>query len=110
EAIKACVTLSDRYISDRYLPDKAIDGLDEAGARVHINNINVPKQVIALEEQIEDIKKEKNRVVKSQKYEEAAQLRDREKKLLAQLEEEKNKWEEETRTKRYVVDEENVAE
>ncbi len=84
--------------------------MDEAGARVHINNISVPKQVIELEEQIEDIKKEKNRVVKSQKYEEAAQLRDREKKLLAQLDEEKNKWEEETRTKRYEVDEENVAE
>ncbi|MEQ8580867.1 MAG: ATP-dependent Clp protease ATP-binding subunit [Marinoscillum sp.] len=110
EAIKACVALSDRYISDRYLPDKAIDVMDEAGARVHINNISVPKQVIELEEQIEDIKKEKNRVVKSQKYEEAAQLRDREKKLLAQLDEEKNKWEEETRTKRYEVDEENVAE
>jgi len=110
EAIKACVTLSDRYISDRYLPDKAIDVLDEAGARVHINNINVPKQIVALEEQIEEIKKEKNRVVKSQKYEEAAQLRDKEKKLLAQLEDEKNKWEEETRTKRYEVDEESVAE
>lgn len=110
EAIEACVTLSDRYISDRYLPDKAIDVLDEAGARVHINNINVPKQVVELEEQIEDIKKEKNRVVKSQKYEEAAQLRDKEKRLLAQLEDEKNKWEEETRTKRYSVDDQNVAE
>ncbi|RED99833.1 ATP-dependent Clp protease ATP-binding subunit [Marinoscillum furvescens] len=110
EAIEACVTLSDRYISDRYLPDKAIDVLDEAGARVHINNINVPQQVVDLEEQIEEIKKEKNRVVKSQKYEEAAQLRDKEKKLLAQLDEEKSKWEEETRTKRYEVDEENVAE
>lgn len=110
EAVKACVTLSDRYISDRYLPDKAIDVLDEAGARVHISNINVPKQVVELEEQIEDIKKEKNRVVKSQKYEEAAQLRDKEKKLLAQLDEEKNKWEEETKTKRYEVDEDNVAE
>lgn len=110
EAIEACVSLSDRYISDRYLPDKAIDVMDEAGARVHINNINVPKQVVDLEAQIEEIKKEKNRVVKSQKYEEAAQLRDKEKKLLAQLEDEKNKWEEETRTKRYEVDEENVAE
>ncbi|MFZ9045924.1 MAG: ATP-dependent Clp protease ATP-binding subunit [Cyclobacteriaceae bacterium] len=110
EAIKACVTLSDRYISDRFLPDKAIDVLDEAGARVHINNINVPEQIVLLEEQIEDVKKEKNRVVKSQKYEEAAQLRDKEKKLIAQLEEEKNKWEEETRTRRYQVDEDNVAE
>ncbi|MAE87677.1 MAG: Clp protease ClpC [Flammeovirgaceae bacterium] len=110
EAIEACVALSDRYISDRYLPDKAIDVMDEAGARVHISNINVPKQVVELEEQIEEIKKEKNRVVKSQKYEEAAQLRDKEKKLLAQLDEEKNKWEEETKTKRYEVNEENVAE
>ncbi|XOV93121.1 MAG: ATP-dependent Clp protease ATP-binding subunit [Bacteroidota bacterium] len=110
EAILSCVTLSDRYISDRYLPDKAIDVMDEAGARVHINNINVPENIIKLEAQIEDIKKEKNRVVKSQKYEEAAQLRDKEKKLLAQLDEEKAKWEDETRTKRYEVNEESVAE
>ena len=110
EAINACVALSDRYISDRFLPDKAIDVLDEAGARVHINNINVPEQIVSLEEQIEDVKKEKNRVVKSQKYEEAAQLRDSEKKLIAQLDEEKSKWEEETKSRRYKVDEENVAE
>ena len=110
EAIDACVSLSDRYISDRYLPDKAIDVMDEAGARVHINNINVPDEIVALEESIEDIKKEKNRVVKSQKYEEAAQLRDKEKKMIAQLESEKTKWEEETKSKRYQVDEENVAE
>lgn len=110
DAIQACVQLSDRYISDRFLPDKAIDVLDEAGARVHINNINVPEKVISLEEQIEEVKKEKNRVVKSQKYEEAAQLRDKEKKLLANLEEEKARWEDETKTKRYQVNEENVAE
>lgn len=110
EAIEACVKMSDRYISDRFLPDKAIDVLDEAGARVHINNINVPEKVISLEEQIEDVKKEKNRVVKSQKYEEAAQLRDKEKKLLANLEEEKTRWEDETKTKRYEVNEDNVAE
>jgi len=109
-AIKACVILSDRYISDRYLPDKAIDVLDEAGSRVHINNIYVPDEVVKLEEAIEDIKKEKNRVVKSQKYEEAAQLRDNEKKLIEQLDTEKLKWEEETKTKRYMVDEESVAE
>ncbi|MEP1035415.1 ATP-dependent Clp protease ATP-binding subunit [Ekhidna sp.] len=109
EAIKACVTLSDRYISDRFLPDKAIDVMDEAGARVHINNINVPKIITELEEQIEDVKKEKNKVVKSQKYEEAAQLRDKEKKLIAQLEDEKTRWEEETKTKRYEVGEDNVA-
>lgn len=110
EAIEGCVRLSDRYISDRFLPDKAIDVLDEAGARVHINNIHVPEEIVDLEEKIENIKKEKNRVVKSQKYEEAAQLRDKEKKLIEQLESAKNKWEEETRTKRYTVDEENVAE
>ncbi len=110
EAIDACVKLSDRYISDRFLPDKAIDVLDEAGARVHINNIHVPKEIVDLEDSIENIKKEKNRVVKSQKYEEAAQLRDKEKKLLDQLEQAKLRWEEETKTKRYTVDEQNVAE
>lgn len=110
EAIEGCVKLSDRYISDRYLPDKAIDVLDEAGARVHINNIHVPEDIVELEEQIENIKKEKNRVVKSQKYEEAAQLRDKEKKFIEQLEVAKTKWEDETKTKRYTVDEENVAE
>ncbi len=110
EAIEACVKLSDRYISDRFLPDKAIDVLDEAGARVHINNIHVPQDILVLEEQIENIKKEKNRVVKSQKYEEAAQLRDKEKRLIEQLEVAKKRWEEETKTKRYGVDEENVAE
>lgn len=110
EAIQACVNLSDRYISDRFLPDKAIDILDEAGARVHINNIHVPENILKLEEEVEKIKVEKNRVVKSQKYEEAAQLRDREKKLLEQLENAKAKWEEESKTKRYVVEEDNVAE
>jgi ATP-dependent Clp protease ATP-binding subunit ClpC len=109
EAIEACVKLSDRYISDRYLPDKAIDVLDEAGARVHINNIHVPEDIVKLEEAIEDVKKEKNRVVKSQKYEEAAQLRDREKKLIEQLEIAKTKWEEKTRTEKYTVNEDNVA-
>jgi len=109
EAIEACVKLSDRYISDRYLPDKAIDVLDEAGARVHINNIHVPEDIVKYEEAIEEVKKEKNRVVKSQKYEEAAQLRDREKKLIEQLEIAKVKWEEKTRTEKYTVNEENVA-
>lgn len=110
EAIEACVKFSDRYISDRFLPDKAIDVLDEAGARVHINNIFVPDDILQLEEAIENIKKEKNRVVKSQKYEEAAQLRDKEKRLLEQLEKAKIRWEEETKTKRYTVHEDNVAE
>jgi ATP-dependent Clp protease ATP-binding subunit ClpC len=110
DAIKACVALSDRYISDRFLPDKAIDVLDEAGARVHINNIHVPEDIVELEDSIEDIKKEKNRVVKSQKYEEAAQLRDKEKKLIDQLDNAKAKWEEESKSRRYTVDEDNVAE
>lgn len=110
EAVEACVKLSERYISDRFLPDKAIDVLDEAGARVHINNINVPQDIILLEESIENIKKDKNRVVKSQKYEEAALLRDKEKKLIDQLEQAKIRWEEETKTKRYTVDEANIAE
>ncbi len=110
EAIAACVSLSDRYISDRFLPDKAIDVLDEAGARVHINNIHVPEDIVKLEESIEEVKKEKNRVVKSQKYEEAAQLRDKEKKLIDQLDRAKAKWEDESKSKRYKVDEENVAE
>ena len=110
EAIDACVKMSDRYISDRFLPDKAIDILDEAGARVHINNIHVPEEILKLEDEVEKIKVEKNRVVKSQKYEEAAQLRDKEKKLLEQLESAKVKWEEESKTKRYMVEEDNVAE
>jgi ATP-dependent Clp protease ATP-binding subunit ClpC len=109
EAINACVKLSDRYISDRFLPDKAIDVLDEAGARVHINNIHVPEDIVKLEDAIEDVKKEKNRVVKSQKYEEAAQLRDREKKLIEQLDVAKARWEEKTRTEKYTVTEDNVA-
>lgn len=110
EAIEACVKLSDRYISDRFLPDKAIDILDESGARVHINNIHVPEEILTLEADVENIKVEKNRVVKSQKYEEAAQLRDKEKKLLEQLETAKNKWEEESKSKRFTVEEDNVAE
>ena len=110
DAIKACVELSDRYISDRFLPDKAIDVMDEAGARVHLKNIHVPKEITKLEDSIENIKKEKNKVVKSQKYEEAAQLRDKEKKLIAELDREKAQWEEENKTKRYAVNEDNIAE
>ncbi|MCC5943374.1 MAG: ATP-dependent Clp protease ATP-binding subunit [Bernardetiaceae bacterium] len=110
EAIKACVKLSDRYITDRFLPDKAIDVLDEAGARVHINNIHVPDEIIKLEEKIEDVKDEKNKVVKNQKYEQAAQLRDREKRLLEELEQAKHRWENETREKVYPVTEDNIAE
>ena len=110
EAIEACVTLTSRYITDRFLPDKAIDALDESGSRVHLNNIHVPENILEIEQKIEDIKLEKNRVVKSQKYEEAAKLRDTEKQLLEELDRAKSEWEAETKTKRYVVSDENVAE
>ncbi len=110
EAIEAAVKLSERYISDRFLPDKAIDVMDEVGARVHISNITVPEDILKLEEQIENIKKEKNQVVKSQKYEEAAQLRDKEKRLIDQLDRAKQAWEEDTKKRRYTVSEDNVAE
>lgn len=110
EAINACVTLTSRYITDRFLPDKAIDALDEAGSRVHLTNIHVPDNIIAIESKIEDIKVEKNRVVKSQKYEEAAKLRDTEKNLLEELDKAKAEWEAETKTKRYEVSEDSVAE
>jgi ATP-dependent Clp protease ATP-binding subunit ClpC len=110
EAIDAAVKYSERYISDRFLPDKAIDVIDEVGARVHIKNINVPDEVVNLENAVEEIKIEKNKVVKSQRYEEAAQLRDREKKLLEQLENAKKAWEDESKTHRHIVTEEHVAE
>jgi ATP-dependent Clp protease ATP-binding subunit ClpC len=110
EAIEACVKLSDRYMTDRLLPDKAIDVLDEVGARVHLKNINVPPNIIELEKQIEDIKQEKNKVVKSQRFEEAAALRDTEKRLGEELEKAKNNWEEESKHKRYPIDEEAIAE
>ncbi|QBQ42214.1 ATP-dependent Clp protease ATP-binding subunit [Sphingobacterium psychroaquaticum] len=110
EAIEACVSLTTRYITDRFLPDKAIDALDEAGSRVHLNNIHVPQSILDIEEKIEEVKVEKNKVVRSQKYEEAAKLRDTEKKLLEQLEKEKAAWETETKSKRYTVTEDSVAE
>jgi len=110
EAIQACVTLTSRYISDRFLPDKAIDALDEAGSRVHLTNIHVPQTIIDIEAKIEDIKLEKNKVVRSQKYEEAAKLRDTEKNLIEELDKAKAEWEAETKTKRYEVSEDNVAE
>lgn len=110
EALKACVALTSRYITDRFLPDKAIDALDEAGSRVHITNIHVPKNILELENKIQEIKNEKNRVVKSQKYEEAAKLRDSEKQLFEQLETAKRQWEEETKSHRYTVTEQDVAE
>jgi ATP-dependent Clp protease ATP-binding subunit ClpC len=110
EAIKACVSLTARYITDRHLPDKAIDALDEAGSRVHITNINVPQNIVDIETKLEEIKELKNQVVRSQKYEEAARLRDSEKQLQAQLETAKKAWEEETKQNRVTVTEENVAE
>ena len=110
EALKACVTLTARYITDRHLPDKAIDALDEAGSRVHITNINVPQNIVEIEGKIEEIKELKNQVVRSQKYEEAARLRDTEKQLHAQLETAKKAWEEETKQNRVTVTEEDVAE
>jgi ATP-dependent Clp protease ATP-binding subunit ClpC len=110
EALDACVRFSDRYISDRFLPDKAIDVMDEVGARVHINNIQVPANVLELENKIEEIKNEKNKAVKGQQYEEAARLRDTEKKLYAELDNAKLKWEEDSKKQRYKVSEEDVAE
>ncbi|MEO6883191.1 MAG: ATP-dependent Clp protease ATP-binding subunit [Bacteroidia bacterium] len=110
EAIKACVLLTARYISDRHLPDKAIDALDEAGSRVHITHINVPKDIIDIEKKLEGIKEEKNKVVRSQKYEEAAKLRDTERQLLEQLEIAKKHWEEDTKGHKETVTEDNVAE
>jgi ATP-dependent Clp protease ATP-binding subunit ClpC len=110
EAIDACVKLSDRYITDRLLPDKAIDVMDEVGARVHLKNINVPQNILDLEKKIEDIKVEKNRVVKSQKFEEAAALRDTEKRLGEELEKAKAQLEEESKHKRYPIGEEEIAE
>ncbi len=110
DALKACVSLSDRYITDRFLPDKAIDVLDEVGARVHLKNIHVPKHIEDLERKIEEIKELKNQAVKNQQYERAADLRDDESKLVRKLEMSKMEWEEESKTKRYPVTEEDIAE
>ena len=109
DAIKACVKLTNRYMTDRFLPDKAIDALDEAGSRVHIVNMDVPKQILELEQQLEDVRELKNSVVKKQKYEEAAKLRDDEKRLEKDLASAQEQWEEESKLNRETVDEENVA-
>ncbi|WP_282136043.1 ATP-dependent Clp protease ATP-binding subunit [Seonamhaeicola maritimus] len=109
EAIEACVKLTNRYMTERFLPDKAIDALDEAGSRVHITNIDVPKQIIELEKQLEDIKETKNAVVRKQKYEEAAKLRDDEKRIEKELATAQEKWEEDTKQHREIVTEDNVA-
>jgi ATP-dependent Clp protease ATP-binding subunit ClpC len=110
EAIVACVRLSDRYITDRFLPDKAIDVLDEVGARVHLKNIVVPPHIEALEKEIEDIRERKNFAVKNQNYEDAANLRDLESRHVRQLDFAKSQWEEESRVARYPVGEEDIAE
>ena len=110
EAIKACVDLTSRYMNDRFLPDKAIDALDEAGSRVHISNIVVPKEITDIEKKIVDIKDKKNEVIRSQKYEEAAKLRDVERQLNESLESARKTWEEDSSKNRQTVTEDNVAE
>jgi len=110
DAIDACVKLTNRYISDRHLPDKAIDALDESGSRVHISNIVVPEKILSLEKQLEDTKKEKMMAVKNQNFEKAASFRDREKDLLDMIDLEKKKWEKELAVNRETVDADKVAE
>ncbi|WP_372648913.1 ATP-dependent Clp protease ATP-binding subunit [Draconibacterium sp.] len=110
EAIESCVKLTARYITDRYLPDKAIDALDEAGSRVHISNINVPDNIVKLEEKIEKTKEDKIAAVKSQNFELAANYRDKEKNLLTLLEDAKEQWEKDLLNHRETVDEHKVAE
>ncbi len=110
DAIEACVKLTQRYISDRHLPDKAIDALDESGSRVHISNIIVPDQIVNLEKEIERTKQEKIQAVKNQNFEKAASYRDKEKELLDRLDSEKKRWEKELSQNRETVDEHKVAE
>jgi ATP-dependent Clp protease ATP-binding subunit ClpC len=110
DAIKSCVTLTERYITDRHLPDKAIDALDEVGSRVHLTNMSVPQEILDVEKKIEDLKAEKNEVIKSQQYEKAAELRDVERKLIEELEAAKIKWEEDYKLNRVIVTEQHVAE
>jgi ATP-dependent Clp protease ATP-binding subunit ClpC len=109
EAIEACVKLSDRYITDRFLPDKAIDALDEAGSRVHITNMEVPEKIVEIENELENVREQKNSVVKRQKYEEAAKLRDDEKKLEKELLLAQEDWQEEQRQNRETVTENHIA-
>ena len=109
EALKACVELTDRYMTDRYLPDKAIDALDEAGSRVHINNMNVPDEIIQLEKELEKVKELKNSVVKKQKYEEAAKLRDDEKRVETTLLKAQERWHEDSKLNRVTVNENHIA-
>lgn len=108
-AIDAAVKLSDRYMTDRFLPDKAIDVMDEAGSRIHLANIIAPKEIVELEEEIEKIKLQKNKVVKTQDFEEAARLRDLEKKYLSDLEIAKREWELKAETTVHEVTEDHIA-
>src|SRR6056300_636009 len=109
EALKACVDLTDRYMSNRFLPDKAIDALDEAGSRVHINNMSVPQEVVDLEAQLDQVRDLKNSVVKKQKYEEAAKLRDDEKRVELSLIEAQERWQEDSKLNRVSVNENDIA-
>ena len=109
EAILACVKLTSRYMTDRFLPDKAIDALDEAGSRVHLNNIVVPNHITDLEKELEDIRLTKNSAVKKQKYEEAAKLRDDEKLLENNLLTAQKSWEKECENNKEIVNEEHIA-
>jgi len=109
-AIKACVSLTSRYITDRCLPDKAIDAMDEAGSRVHITNIDVPQSIIDIEKNLEDIKSKKAKAISEQKFEVAANLRDMQKKLEDQLRVERDKWFEESKLNRKIVTEDDIAE
>ena len=110
EAIEACVKLTERYISDRNFPDKAIDALDEAGSRARISNINVPKEILALEEDIENTCRNKQQAASAQNFESAASYRDKERKLRQDLEVAKKDWEEQLKTQKETVDEDNIAE
>jgi len=109
DAIKACVSLTERYMSDRFLPDKAIDALDESGSRVHISNMNVPQEIVDLEKELEQVRADKNTVVNKQKYEEAAKLRDDEKKIEKRLQIAQENWEEEAKKHKDTVTETHVA-
>ena len=109
DALSACVDLTDRYMLDRFLPDKAIDALDEAGSRVHINNMSVPKEIVNLESQLDEVRELKNSVVKKQKYEEAAKLRDDEKRVERLLIEAQEKWQEDSKLNRVTVNENDIA-
>jgi len=110
DALVACVKLTNRYMTERFLPDKAIDALDEAGSRVHITNINVPDKILDIEGKLEEVRELKNSVVKKQKYEEAAKLRDDEKNLEKELATAQEAWESESKLHKEIVDEESVAE